>query len=34
MLTDGSTRGVVIWHVKQREDGISWLLTPIELLGV
>ncbi|WP_020597832.1 hypothetical protein [Spirosoma panaciterrae] len=25
------TAGVTIWHVKQREDGLSWLLTPIEL---
>ena len=23
--------GIVIWHVKQLEDGISWILTPIEL---
>jgi hypothetical protein len=23
--------GVVIWHVKQKEDGISWILTPIDL---
>ena|SRR5260370_28868748 len=23
--------GVVVWHVKQVEDGISWLLSPIEL---
>jgi hypothetical protein len=25
------TVGVTIWHVKQREDGFSWLLTPVEL---
>ncbi len=25
------TVGVVLWHVKQLEDGISWLLSPIEL---
>lgn len=25
------THGVVIWHVKQTEDGISWLLSPIQL---
>ena len=25
------TVGVIIWHVKQLEDGISWLLTPIAL---
>lgn len=23
--------GIVIWHVKQKDDGISWILTPIEL---
>jgi hypothetical protein len=23
--------GVVIWHVKQMEDGISYLLSPVEL---
>ncbi len=23
--------GIVIWHVKQKEDGISWLLSPKEL---
>ena len=25
------TVGVVLWHVKQQEDGLSWILTPIEL---
>jgi hypothetical protein len=25
------TVGIVLWHVKQEEDGISWLLSPIEL---
>jgi len=25
------TLGVTIWHVKQFEDGTSWLLSPIEL---
>jgi hypothetical protein len=25
------TKGVAVWHVKQVEDGISWLLSPIEL---
>jgi hypothetical protein len=25
------TEGVVLWHVKQEDDGISWLLSPIEL---
>lgn len=29
--TEEFTVGVTIWHVKQREDGISWLLSPIEL---
>lgn len=23
--------GVLVWHVKQENDGISWLLSPIEL---
>lgn len=23
--------GVTIWHVKQEEDGLSWILSPIEL---
>jgi hypothetical protein len=23
--------GITLWHVKQVEDGISWLLSPIEL---
>jgi hypothetical protein len=23
--------GVVVWHVKQLEDGISWLLSPVPL---
>jgi len=22
------TQGVILWHVKQKEDGISWLLYP------
>ena len=25
------TVGVTIWHVKQREDGFSWILSPIQL---
>lgn len=25
------TAGVTIWHVKQLEDGISWLLSPVSL---
>ena len=27
----GLTKGVVLWHVKQVEDGISWILSPIEI---
>ena len=23
--------GVLVWHVKQLEDGLSWMLSPIEL---
>ena len=23
--------GIALWHVKQLEDGISWLLSPVEL---
>lgn len=23
--------GVLVWHVKQKEDGVSWLLSPIQL---
>lgn len=23
--------GVTIWHVKQKEDGISWILSPIDI---
>ncbi|MCC6725947.1 MAG: hypothetical protein IT258_15670, partial [Saprospiraceae bacterium] len=25
------TKGIIAWHVKQKEDGISWLLSPVEL---
>lgn len=25
------TNGIVVWHVKQKSDGISWLLIPDEL---
>ena len=32
MLSEFSTNedalGIVVWHVKQKEDGISWLLSP------
>ncbi|MBL0913608.1 MAG: hypothetical protein IBJ09_14670 [Bacteroidia bacterium] len=27
----GYTKGVIVWHVKQLEDGISWLLYPKEI---
>ena len=23
--------GILVWHVKQQEDGISWLLSPVKL---
>jgi|SRR5688572_27296515 len=23
--------GIVVWHVKQEEDGLSWLLSPVPL---
>jgi len=23
--------GVLLWHVKQMDDGLSWILSPIEL---
>lgn len=26
--TSWETEGLIIWHVKQQEDGISWLLHP------
>jgi hypothetical protein len=29
--TNDSTSGVIVWHVKQIDDGLSWILTPIEL---
>lgn len=25
------TNGIIVWHVKQNDDGISWLLYPPEL---
>ncbi|MCW3465014.1 hypothetical protein [Chitinophaga nivalis] len=31
MAFQEDARGVIIWHVKQEEDGISWLLSPIAL---
>ncbi|MGE7775121.1 hypothetical protein ACQKLP_10380 [Chitinophaga sp. NPDC101104] len=30
-LKAGNPMGVTIWHVKQQEDGTSWLLSPIPL---
>ena len=29
--TDDFTNGVIVWHVKQIEDGLSWILTPVNL---
>ena len=29
--TEEFTNGVVVWHVKQKEDGLSWILSPIKL---
>jgi len=26
-----NSKGIVIWHVKQVENGISWILSPVEL---
>jgi hypothetical protein len=23
--------GIILWHVKQKEDGMSWILSPIQL---
>ena len=31
LRTEEFTVGVIIWHVKQDSDGISWILSPIEL---
>jgi hypothetical protein len=28
--TNEDALGIIVWHVKQQSDGISWLLTPIE----
>lgn len=30
-ITNENTLGILIWHVKQTEDGISWILSPREL---
>lgn len=27
-MTGDTTKGIIVWHVKQREDGISWILYP------
>lgn len=29
--TEEFTNGVIVWHVKQTEDGISFILSPIKL---
>lgn len=29
--TEGFTNGVMVWHVKQHDDGISWILSPVKL---
>jgi hypothetical protein len=29
--TEDFTSGVIIWHVKQQEDGLSWILSPVKL---
>lgn len=29
--TEEFTAGVIVWHVKQQEDGISWILSPVRL---
>lgn len=26
-----TSSGIVVWHVKQLEDGLSWLLSPVKL---
>lgn len=28
--TQRFSNGIVIWHVKQKEDGISWILSPFD----
>jgi hypothetical protein len=28
---EAPTEGIVVWHVKQEEDGVSWLLSPVPL---
>jgi len=29
--TEEFTNGIIVWHVKQKEDGFSWILSPIKL---
>lgn len=29
--TDEFTMGITVWHVKQRDDGISWILHPPDI---
>ncbi|HLP93326.1 MAG TPA: hypothetical protein VK168_04780 [Saprospiraceae bacterium] len=29
--TEDFTNGVIVWHVKQQNDGISWILSPVKL---
>jgi hypothetical protein len=29
--TEAFTNGIIVWHVKQLEDGISWILSPVTL---
>lgn len=31
MFKDNGYHGIIIWHVKQESDGISWILSPVEL---
>lgn len=31
--TADSNLGVIVWHVKQNEDGISWILHPKNIFG-
>lgn len=30
-LEEGDADGVFVWHVKQRNNGFSWLASPVEL---
>lgn len=31
--TQRFSNGIVIWHVKQKEDGISWILSPFDFFA-